>query len=153
MLLAAARPPAATPAPHTAAPLAFVGHLPVVLHASRVGAEDEAVLVVDEGIENDLDAVGIVQRRVAAAVGHDDGLRVADVADDAEIKRVVRVDDPYFRAFGGLLPLVRRVLPKPARDRCVGIGRVAQDVAVHHGALFDPARLGTLDGGHGRRAE
>ena len=94
-----------------------------------------------------------VQRRVAAAVGHDDGLRVADVADDAEIERVVRVDDPYFSAFGGPLPLVRRVLPKPAHDRCVGIGRVAEDRPVDQGAFFDPARLSTLDGGPGRHAE
>ena len=70
---------AAAPPPRPAAALPFVGHLAVVLDAGRVGAEDEAVLAVAVGVEDHPEAVGVVERRVAARVGHDDARRVAVV--------------------------------------------------------------------------
>ena len=60
LLLAAARAPApaAASSSHAAAALAFVGDLAVILHAGRVGAEDEPVLLVQVRVEDDLEAVG-----------------------------------------------------------------------------------------------
>ena len=49
------------------ATLPGVHHLPVVLLPRRAGAEDETALPVEEGVENDLDAVSIVERCVPPA--------------------------------------------------------------------------------------
>lgn len=51
---------------------ALVGNLAVVLEPGGVGPEDKAVLRVAIRVQDDLYAVGVLQRRVAPAVRHDD---------------------------------------------------------------------------------
>jgi hypothetical protein len=46
--------------------LSFVGDLPVVLDAGGVRTEHEPVQPVPIGVEDDAEAVGIVERRVPA---------------------------------------------------------------------------------------
>ena len=74
------------PPPKRPVPLPLVRHLPVVLHAGRVGAEDEPVEPVVVGVEDDLEAVGLGEVGVPPAVGGDDRRRVRRVADDAEVR-------------------------------------------------------------------
>ncbi len=45
----------------TAAALTFTGQLAVIFLAGRIGAEDEAVLSIQVGVEDHLEAVGLIQ--------------------------------------------------------------------------------------------
>src|SRR5688500_19186053 len=68
-----------------AAALALIGDLTVVLDAGRIGAEHEAVLTIAIGVDDHLEAVGVVERRVAARVGDDDARRIAVVHHGAKV--------------------------------------------------------------------
>ena len=143
----------------TAAPAAthresgpLVGDLRVVFHAGRVGAEDEPILLIQIGVQDDLEAVGVPQGRIAAAVCHDDGLRIPDVADHPEVQRVVGVDDPDLGAFRRRLPLVRPVLTKAGGGRHLRVGRIVEDLAIHDGGVLDPPRAGERETRSGERA-
>src|SRR5688572_18762607 len=51
---------------------ALVADLGIVLHAGRVGAEDESVLAVAVGVEDHSERIHLVQAGVTARVGGDD---------------------------------------------------------------------------------
>ena len=146
---AAAVEPAASASPEQAPAAALVGHLTVVFLARRGRAEHETVLPVAERVEHDLKAVGVVHRRIAAAVADDDGGRVGVVADHSEVDRVVREHDPHLGALGGGTAFVRGALDEAAH-RFRGSPRgVAQHVAVERGRLLDPHGVRDLAGGLG----
>ena len=121
LLPAVAGAPAAAAA-EPAAALPLVGELPVVLDAGRVGAEDEPVLPVQVGVENDLEAVGLVQRRVAPAVRHDDRAGVRGVADNPEVDGVGVVHDADLGAFRGRLALEGTALHEAGGRHRAGVG-------------------------------
>ena len=129
--------------PHAAAARPLVDELPVVLLAGRAGAEDKAVLPVEKGIQNELEAVAVGERRVAAAVGDDDRCRIAVVADDTEVDGVRGVDDPHLGPFGSRPALFRLRLHEPGGRRGVGPGGI-----VEHGPIEDRGH-GRLDRGYG----
>ena len=74
--------------------------LGVVLDPGGVRAEHEAGLPVEEGVEHQPEAVGVVESSVPPGVGHDDRFRLAVVADDADVKRRVRVAQEHLGALG-----------------------------------------------------
>ena len=61
-----------------------------------VGAKYEPVLLVAEGVEDDLERVHLIQLRVAARVSGHDLRRVAIAQHDAHVNRVVVVKDADF---------------------------------------------------------
>ena len=134
---APAREAAATAIAEQASTAAFVGHLPVVFLAGRSGAEDESVLLVAEGVEHHLKAVGVIHRGVAPAVAHDDAGRVPVVAHDAKVNRVVRDHDAHLCSLRRRLPLIGGALAEPADRLHRGPHRVAEDVAVECRRVFD----------------
>ena len=136
------------PAADAAAALPFVGELSVVFAPRRVGPEHESVLQVPVGIEHDLEAVGLDQRRVAPRVRDDDRRRVGDEADHAEVDRIVGVDDPYLGALRRRLTLVRGVLVESGLRACGHPGRFAQHVAVNLRGLVDPLGVRDRQPGH-----
>ena len=121
--------------PEAAAALALIRDLTVVLDAGRVRAEDEPVEAVAVRVEDHPEAVGVVERRVAPRVRHDDRVGLAVVAHHPDVERVGGVDDPHLRPLRRRLPLVRLLLPE------IGDGRgrlprgVADHLAVEHGGL------------------
>ena len=132
------------------AALALVGELPVVLEPGRVRPEHEPVLLVAVGVEDDLEAVGLDQRRVAAGVGDDDGGGIANEADHPEVDRLVGVDDAHLGELRRRLALVGGVLAEPGLRGRGGPDRLAQHVAVDDGCALDAA--GARDRGtRGRR--
>ena len=132
------------------AALALVGELPVVLEPGRVRPEHEPVLLVAVGVEDDLEAVGLDQRRVAPRVRDDDRGGIADEADHPEVDRLVGVDDAHLGPLRRRLALVGGVLAEPGLRGRGGPDRLAQHVAVDDGCALDPP--GARDRGtRGRR--
>ena len=102
MLVAAAPPPlcaacrtgaAGSPGAAAAAILTRLRDLCVVLDAGRSGAEYEGVLPVVEGVEQDLNRVGILHLAVAAVLRHDRILRLGIQAADADVEVPVVVGE------------------------------------------------------------
>ena len=93
-----------------AAALPFVGHLTVVLDAGRVGAEHEPVLAIAVGVEDHLEAVGVVHRRVPSRIRHDDAARVRVVEHHADVERVGGEDHADLGLLGRRLALIRLLL-------------------------------------------
>ena len=149
LLLAATTGPKPTSAAtaHPAAAGPFIGDLPVVFHTGRVGAEDEPVLLVQVGVDDDLEAVGVRQGRVAAAVGHDDRLRILNVADHPEIQHVVGVDDLDLGALRRRPALVGLVLTEAGSGHRIHVGRIVEDITVDEGRLLDPPGAGKREAG------
>ena len=87
---------AATAEPAAALPL--IRHLAVVLDAGWVGPEDEAVLPVEVGVEENLETVGLRHVGITTAVGNDDRGRVLGIAHHPEIDRVGGIDNAYLGA-------------------------------------------------------
>ena len=128
-LLLAARP-LHEAAAEAAAALPLVGQLPVVLEPGRVRPEHEPVLLIPVGVEDDLEAVGLDQRRVAPRVRDDDRRGVADEADHPEVDRVAGVDDAHLGALRRRLALVRGVLAEPGLGARGRPHRLAEHVSV-----------------------
>ena len=126
-----------TSAGQPAAALPFEGDLPVVLDAGGIGAEDEAVLAVAVGVEDDPEAVHVVERRVAARVRDDDGGRLAVVHHRTDVERVPGEDDPDLGPLRRRIALDRQLLEEPIDRRRRGPGRIAQHVAVEGRRLHD----------------
>ena len=95
--------------------------------AGGVGAEDEAVLLVLVGVEDDLERIHVAEARVAARVGRDDLRRIGVVHHRADINRLVVVDDADFGGFGRGLPFERLGL-----DEVGERGRGLPDAIVQH---------------------
>ena len=108
--------PAAVP---TVFLLSLIAHLRVVLHAGGVGPEDEAVLPVEEGIENHQERVRLVQLGVSPGIGRDDQRRIAIVQDDAHVDRVIVIEDSHLGALGGRLSFERFGLDEAGKRRGV----------------------------------
>ena len=104
------RPPAASA---SAAP--GVADLAVVLEARRGGAEDEPVLQVVVGVEDDLEGVRVAEPRVPAGVGGDDAVGVAVVEGGADVERVVVEEDADLGALRRRLPLEGVRLDEPGQ--------------------------------------
>ena len=134
----AARLHAAKAQPATA--LAFVGDLAVVLDAGGVGAEHEPVLAIAVGVDDHLEAVGVVQRRITPRVGDDDAVWIRIEQLHADVQRVGREDHAHFRPLGCGLALVWLLLPEVGDRRRHLPCRIASDVAV------DGRRLGRSSG-------
>ena len=141
LLPAVARTPgAAATEPATSLPL--VRHLAVVFDAGRIGSENEPIQSVVVRIQDDLEAVGFGEVGVASAVGDDDRRRIFREADDAEVERVLGVDDAHLRPFGGGLPFKRPALHKAGREGRIRVRPVAQHVAIDDGGRGNQARAG-----------
>ena len=110
--------------------LPLAGQLAVVLERVRVGGEDEPVLAVVISVEDHLEAVAVVEWRVAAALRDHDALRLAIVADDADVKRVGCVEDADLGLLGRRTAFLWRCLPEIGEYWRDGPGRVVEDVAV-----------------------
>ena len=121
------------------------GHLPVELDTHRVGAEDEPGELVSVGVEDDLKAVGLIQRRIAPAVGHDDLVGILVVADHPEVERGAGVGDENLGALRDRLTRVRGLLNEARGRRNSGPGRVVQDIAVESRRSLE-IRAATADG-------
>jgi hypothetical protein len=78
--------------------------------------EHERVLVVVEGIEHHHDRVGLVERRVAPRLRHDDLRRIAVERDNAHIDVAVADDDANLGLFSGRRAF-NRILLREARIR------------------------------------
>ena len=123
-------------AAEAAAALPLVGHLAVVLDARRVGAEHEAAQPVAIGIEDDLKAVGVVERGVAPCIRDDDPVGRFVVADHADIQRVGREHDADFGLLRGGLPFVGLFLPEGRHRRRLLPRRIAEDLAIEDRGLL-----------------
>ena len=133
-----------------AAALPFVGDLAVVLDAGRVGAEHESVLPIAIGVEDHLEAVGVVHRRVAARVGDDDARRIRVVEHRADVERVGGEDDADFRPFRRGLPFVRLFLPEGRDRRRLRPRRIAEHIAVDRRRFRRTGRGRDVRGGRRR---
>ena len=136
----------------TTAALAFVGDLGVVLDAGRIGAEHEPVLTIAIGVHDHLEAVGVVQRRIAARVRHDDAGRIAVVHDRTDIERVVGEDHADLGPLGHRLTLVGLLLGEPGDRSGLRPGRIAEDVTIERRRLWRARRGGDIRG-RGRRVD
>ena len=74
---------------------AFFGDLRVVLDAGRVRAEHEAVLPVEEAVNDDDKCVGVVETRIAPAVGDNNARRIIVMCNNADIKGGIGVADEH----------------------------------------------------------
>ena len=127
-----------------AAALPFVGHLAVVLDAGGIGAEHEAVLPIAIGVDDHLEAVGVVHRRVAPRIRDDDAGWIGVVHHRADVERVGGEHDPHFGALRHRLPFVGLLLPEGGDRRGLRPGRIAEHVAIER------RRLSRLRGGRRR---
>ena len=134
-----------------AAALPFVGDLAVVLDAGRVGAEHEPVLPIAIRVEDHLEAVGVVQRRVAARIGDDDARRIGVVEHRADVERVRREHDPHFRSLRRRLPFVGLLLPEGRDRRRLRPRGIAEHIAVDGRRLCRASRGRDVRGGGRRR--
>ena len=132
-----------------AATLSFADHLSVVLDAGGARAEHEPVLPIAERVEDDEKAVGVGQRRVAAAFGADDELGRAVVIDDADIERCLGVEHAHFGVFRRRLPFIRRRLPEPGDHFGRSPRLVVEHVAVDDGHRLRRAASADTDPGGG----
>ena len=130
-------PPGAIPVSVEAA-FAIVGDLTVVLRPRGIGTEDEAGLAVAIGIEDDLEAVGLVEGCVAACVGNDNAIRLAVVANDADVERIVVESDEDLRLLGGRLTFVGGGLHEAGGRGEVAPSRIRQNLAVKHRCRGQP---------------
>ena len=134
-------PPPPAPAPNGLL-LPSAVTCPSVLESHGIGREDEAVLPVAIGIQDDAEAVGVVQWRIAARVGHGQTRGVSIPQHDAEVERVVRIDNPNLGPFGGGGARVRRGLPEVDERIDREPRRVVRDTAIHRRPLGDPDSSG-----------
>ena len=120
---------------------AFARDLTVVLHAGRRRAEHVAVLAIEQAVDQHAKAVGLLERRVAAAVGGDDLERLIVVGDQADVQRAVSETDEDHGALARGGACVRLDLPELI-DRVRALPRgVARDVAVDRGRGRERHRL------------
>ena len=130
--------PEAAVAAHAAEHAGAAFHdLAVVLDARRVRAEHETVAAVLERVEDDLEAVRLVQGRVAAAVRDDDPFGFPVVADDRHEEGVLGVREadlgPFRARLAGEGPGLRR-----AGSGHDGLpDRIVENPAVKLGRLSD----------------
>ena len=144
--------PGAVPVAVEAVALPVAADLAVVLDAGRVGAEDEAVLAVVVRVQHQLEAVGLVQGRVAAALRHDDAARLEVVADDTHVERVRAVAHTHLGALRGRLAFVGGGLLEAAQDGDPAPAGIVQHGPVEHGLLGERPGHGLTRQGRQRRA-
>ena len=84
----------------------------VVLGSQRIGAEQKSVAVIVKRIEHNTEDVVVLQLTVPSPVRGPDSFSVGIVSNHPHIDRARCVDDPEFRAFRGLHPLLRVPLHK-----------------------------------------
>ena len=89
---------------------ALAGDLAVVLDPFRIRAEEEGVLAVVEGVEDDLDGVGLVEVAVPAALRDEHPFGLAVEGDDSHVERGLGEEQADFRPLGGRGPVVRFLL-------------------------------------------
>jgi len=111
--------------------------LAVVFDAGGVGAEHEAVAPVLERVEDDLEAVRFVQRRVAAAVRDDDAVRLAVVADDRDEEGVLREREADLRSLCARLAGEGPGLGRAGCRRDALPDRIVEDPAVEQWRFAD----------------
>ena len=121
---------------------------PSVLHAEGIGAEDEPVLMVVEGVENELDRVRLGEVGVALALRVGDAIGLAVEGDDADVEVLVVEGDPHLGFLRRRLALVGVLLHE------VGVGLdprpdVVVDAAVDRRGVA--AQPGRGQGPRGRR--
>jgi hypothetical protein len=126
-------------APHaaSAAILAGLADLRVVLDAGGRGAEDDGVLAVVEGVEQDLDGVGVEQIAVAPVLCHHDPVLFGIETNDADIDVVVVVSEANLSALRGWAALIRVALSEVACRRNE-LPKLFVDQAVERGRVLDP---------------
>ena len=109
------------------AALALVGYLTVVLQPGGVGPEDETILPIVIGIQNNEESVHVIEVGVAPGIGNDDAVRIAVVADDAKINGAFGVEDSNFRLLRCRLALV-----------WLGLNEVGDDIRLQPNVFVDP---------------
>src|SRR6185295_7794738 len=87
------------------AALAFLRDLSVILDARRCGREDESVLAVEVGVENDRDVVAVVDGDIANLFAGDDSRRIAVEQPGADVKRGTVARDAHLRSLAHGLTL------------------------------------------------
>ena len=90
--------------------LPFSHHLAVVLDPERIGAEHERVLPIVEGVEQDLDRVGVVEVGVATAFSDDEVAWLGVDVDDADVELLPIHQEPDLGVLAGGLAFVRLLL-------------------------------------------
>ena len=90
--------------------LTFTRDLAVIFDADGVRVEKKPVLVVVEGVEDDLNGVRLVQRPIAAAVGDENLARIRVEENDADVERRLIEKKPDLGAFTGGCALDRVLL-------------------------------------------
>ena len=144
---------AGTAAAGGTAATSLVRELAVVLDARDVRPEDETVLPVAVRVENDPEAVLVLEHGVAAAVGDRQGGSVPVEADDGEVEVGFVEGDPHFGPFARRLAFERLHLLEAGAEVDIEPELLAEHVAVDHGGLGEtlggqawPVVLGTLSG-------
>jgi hypothetical protein len=87
--------------------VALAHDLAVVLDARGVRAEHVAVLPIEEPVDEHTEAISVVERRVAAAIGGDDRERLGVVSHHADVERAVREAHEDLSALARRLPVRR----------------------------------------------
>jgi hypothetical protein len=88
------------------------------------------ILLVAKRVEDQPEAVAVVQRRIAPRLGRDNCRRRPVVADDADVQRVFGEPDPYLRVLGRRLACVGGRLPEVSAGDDTSPGVVVNDDAV-----------------------
>ena len=136
--------PRLLPPPAAATRSSLVRDLAVVLDAGRIRSEHEAVALVAEGVEDDLKAVALVERRVATALRDDDAVRLRVQAHDAEVDRLVGEHDANLSSLRRGSPRVGRRLKEAGEHLGPGprgvVGHVPVDERRLTGSGGRPAR-------------
>ena len=135
----AARTEAARGTP--SASTALVRELAVVLDSRDVRAEDEAVLPVAEGVQDDAEAVLVLEPGVAAAVGDRQGGGLPVEADDGDVEGGVVEGDPHLGPFARRFAFERLHLLEAGAEIDVEPELLAEDVAVDDRRLRETHRL------------
>ena len=112
-----------------------------------------------EGVEDHLEAVGLLERGVAPAVGDDDLPRLPVVANGGDVEGIVGGADEDLGALGRRLPLVGGGLPETGGRGDPSPGGVGEHLAVDRRGGGEGRRLkrrrrgGGSGGGQGRRQD
>jgi hypothetical protein len=89
----------------------------VVFDAERISAEHERVLAVVEGIEQDLNRVGVVEAGVAPALADDNAVRRGVETDRRDVEVLAIEEKADLGPFGSRLAVIRFLLNESAERR------------------------------------
>jgi hypothetical protein len=150
VICASTRVPVQIEAPATAAKTttrSFVGNLGIVFHASRVGTEYQTVLAIGQAVNNNLEAVGLTQGRIATSVGDNNAIGIIVIGHHSNVESVFTETDKDFSALRRWLPFVRSHLPKATGGRHLRPGRVIEHLTIDNWTAVEGKRGGAgIDG-------